>query len=363
MRHAMIMAGGAGTRLWPLSRHDLPKQLAPLIGGRSLLEVSAGRLEGLIPPERRWICTNEAHRAPIRKRLPQFSDERILGEPVGRDTVNAVGFAAAIIEKSDPGAVMAVYTADHLIEPEPRFRELSDLAMRLVEDDPRRLVTFSIKPTFATSQYGYIEQGEPIDSGGERVAFKVAHFVEKPDMPTAVRYVATGRYAWNSGMFFWRASTFLEALRAFKPDSYAGIARIAEAWGTGAQQSVLDEVYPTLPKTSVDYAVMEPASKDERFTVCTVVADLDWRDVGSWPSLADTLEPDADGNRTTGSGGAVLHGVTGSLVMNTQPDHVVAVLGASDLVVVHTADATLVMPRAEADRIKDLHAGLPERLR
>src|SRR6267142_3885066 len=160
MRHAMIMAGGSGTRLWPMSRKSRPKQLLPFIGGRSLLEIAASRLEGLVPPQRRLICTNEAFRAAILQALPQFSDEQILGEPVGRDTVNAVGLTAAVLLKADPHAIFAVLTADHLIEPQEEFARKFDLGFRLIEDDPARFVTFSIKPTFPATGYGYVERGE-----------------------------------------------------------------------------------------------------------------------------------------------------------------------------------------------------------
>jgi mannose-1-phosphate guanylyltransferase len=383
MRYAMIMAGGAGTRLWPMSRKGRPKQLLRFIHSpgdpqpRSLLEIAAARLEGLIPQDQRYICTAEAYRAPIHEDLPQFPDSRILGEPVGRDTVNAVGFAAAVFQKMDPDAVFAVLTADHIIEPRDRFQQCMDLGYRLVEADPARLVTFSIKPTYPATAYGYVERGAPLPAlppapAAEGQAFKVARFVEKPDLPRATAYVQSGVFGWNSGMFVWRASTVMEALKRFKPESFEGLTKIQDAWGTPRQQQVLEEVYPTLPRISVDYAIMEPASKakDRQFSVCTVQMDVKWLDVGSWPAYGQTLPPDAAGNRVAfagaggeAGGGHVLHNAANNLVVNPVPGHTVALLGCKDLIVVHTTEATLVMPREQAEALKDLHAKVPDPLK
>jgi len=381
MRYAMIMAGGAGTRLWPMSRKNKPKQLLPFIEQagdplpRSLLEIAAGRLEGLIAPDQRFICTAEGYRGAIRAALPEFSDERILGEPMGRDTVNAVGLAAAVFQKLDPDASFAVLTADHIIEPREKFQSLMDLGFRLVEQDPSRLVTFSIKPTHAATGFGYVERGMPLSDvpGAEGLAYKVARFVEKPDKPRAEAYVQSGVFGWNSGMFVWKAATMMEALKKYKPESYEGLMKIQEAWGTDRQRAVLEEVYPTLPKTSIDYAVMEPASKarERQFTVCTVLMDLTWLDVGSWPSYGQTISPDKQNNRVALAGGAadgtgrksVLVNSTGNLVVNPVAGHTVALLGCKDLIVVHTEGATLVMPRERAEELKELHGSVEEGLR
>lgn len=377
MRYAMIMAGGAGTRLWPMSRQGQPKQLVPLVEEAgaserlSLLQLASQRLEGLIPPDRRYICTNEAYRDAIRTQMPAFTDDLILGEPVGRDTVNAVGFAAAVIHKRDADAVFVVLTADHIIKPEDEFRRILDAGFRLVEADPTRLVTFSIKPTYASTGFGYVERGSAI-TGSENLAFRVERFVEKPSAEKAQAYLESGAFGWNSGMFVWKASTILDCLRRYKPESYEGLMRIAEAWDTPEQERVLGEVYPELPRISVDYAIMEPASREQNRTagkaserdavkVCTVLMDLQWLDVGSWPSYARTLDADGAGNRV--SGRAMLHDASSSLVVNDDPSHVVAVLGAEDLIVVHTRDATLVMPADKAQELKSLHSKLPDELR
>lgn len=374
-RYAMIMAGGAGTRLWPMSRADRPKQLIPFIhrNGKpvSLLGLAAERLEGLVPREHRFICTGEAYREAIRASMPEFSNDRILGEPAGRDTVNAVGFAAAVLHKLDPRAIFAVLTADHLIEPVEKFQKCMDTGFRLVEEDPLRLVTFSIKPTYPATGYGYVERGTPVP-GFANTAFRVERFVEKPNLQRAQAYLESGAFGWNSGMFVWSADTFLNCLRRYKPESHGGLMKIADAWGTPRQQEVLREVYPTLPKISVDYAIMEPASREQSRTagttnasgsikIVTVIMDLKWLDVGSWPSYAETLEADADGNRSTGPG--LFAKCRNSMVANESKHHFVAMLGCENLIVVHTDDATLVMPRDKAEELKTLFGELPESLK
>ena len=367
MRYAMIMAGGAGTRLWPMSREGQPKQLIRFIheaGGQgpvSLLEVAARRLEGLVPPERRYICTGERYRAAIGGVLPEFTGDRLLGEPEGRDTLNAVGFAAAVFGKEDPDAVFAVLTADHLIEPDGVFREAMELGLGLVEQDPTRLVTFGITPTYAATGFGYIEQGREIP-GTQGRAFKVQRFVEKPPAPKAQAFYESGSFFWNAGMFVFHAATFMELLERHAPENYAGLMRLRKSWGTKQQAKVLGEVYPALPKTSVDYGVMEPASKDKAVSIVGVKMDVRWLDVGSWPSYGETLEPDAHGNRAAGVTLAA-HDSRGNLVIGDGGEHTVALVGCKDLIVIRTERATLVMPAGRAQDLKALHAGLPEGLK
>ncbi|MHC4416355.1 MAG: mannose-1-phosphate guanylyltransferase [Planctomycetota bacterium] len=353
MRYAVIMAGGAGTRLWPMSRMHRPKQLLPLVDGKSLLELAGRRLEGVVGAENRLICTSEAHRGPIRETLPQFTDEQILGEPVGRDTVNAVGFTAAVLDRRDPDAVFAVLTADHIIEPQDEFRRKVELGFQVVEDDRKRFATFSIMPTYPATAYGYVERGKPVL--GFQGAYEAKRFVEKPDAKTAQAYVNAGTFGWNSGMFVFAAKQFMEALKRFKPRSHEGIARIAEAWDTPARQTVLQEVYPTLPKISVDYAVMEPASRDEQIPVCTIAMGIWWMDVGNWSSYGETLGEDQHGNRA--STRATHLDSRDVVAVSDDPTHTIATIGCRELVIVHTKDATLVCPTSQAERVKEM-AGL-----
>ncbi|MEM9167070.1 MAG: mannose-1-phosphate guanylyltransferase [Planctomycetota bacterium] len=374
MRHAMIMAGGAGTRLWPLSRSGQPKQLIEFIPGpdgrpRSLLEIAATRVSDVVPHDHQYICTGERYRDQIEASLPQFAGDRLLGEPAARDTLNAVGFTAAVLSKTDPEAVFAVLTADHLIEPEAVFRERLDLGFQLVEQDPTRLVTFAVTPTYPATGFGYVERGSPISSlpgcvkDGRQIVHRAANFVEKPPLHKAQAYVESGMFGWNAGMFVFHAKTVLNLLERFKPEAHAGLMEIQAAWGTDEQQAVLERVYPTLPKTSVDYGIMEPASTDAAVSIAAVALDIDWLDVGSWPSFFETLDGGETGHKHAGPGHAVFHDGTNSGVYNDDPNHTVALLGCDDLIVVHTKKATLVMPASRAQDLKKLWEGVPDELK
>lgn len=371
MRYAMIMAGGSGTRLWPVSRAGEPKQLIRFIrqGDQgvpvSLLEIAGQRLEGLVPAERRFICTGERHRKAVRERLPDYPDSRILGEPMPRDTVNAVGFGAAVFGKEDPDAVFAVLTADHIIRPQDRFAEAMEAGFDIVERDPTQLVSFGIKPDHPATGFGYIEDGGEIpgmEGQTKGLGFKVERFVEKPPIEQAREYLASGKFSWNAGMFVFHAGTFMDLLSRHKPESHEGLMKIREAWGTDRQSLVLEEVYPKLPKISVDYAVMEPAATDPAVSLAGVRMDVEWLDVGSWPSYGETLAADADKNRSTG-GRTATHDSRNNLVVSLEDNHTVALVGCDDLIVVHTADATLVMPRDRAQELKALHSELPDGLK
>ncbi len=358
MRYAMIMAGGSGTRLWPMSRAGEPKQLIPFIGGRSLLQIAAERADGLIPPERLYVCAAERHREPILRGLPQLASDRFLGEPVGRDTLNAVGFSAAVIARHDPDAVIAVFTADHIIEPAAEFTKLLDRAFAIAESAPQTLVTFGVTPTSAATGYGYLELAEAIEGG----AYVLRQFREKPDAATAREFLLAGpaRFLWNSGMFVWRAATLLDCIRRYEPSVADGLQRIAESWDTPQRDAVVAEVYPTLKRISIDFAVMEPASRDPQVRVAAVPMSLSWLDVGSWPTFARTCPHDAEGN-ATGGGRSLLLDTTGTLVASSDPNHLIATIGCEDLIIVHTPDATLVCRADRAESIKDLHRLVGER--
>jgi mannose-1-phosphate guanylyltransferase len=352
----MIMAGGSGTRLWPMSRGETPKQLIGLFDGKSLLEIAAARLDGIVATEQQWVCTNQKHQEIICEKLG-LPTSQLLGEPEPRDTLNAVAFTAAVLLKQDPDAVFAVLTADHIIRPQDEFAKCLDIGFSLVEEDAARFVTFGITPTFPATGYGYVELGETICDGA-RICKR---FVEKPDKQTAEEYIASGNFAWNSGMFIFHAGSFLSALERLQPKSYADIKRIADAWGTDKQQSVLSEVYPSLPKISVDYGMMEPASSDDAITLCTVPMAVQWLDVGSWPSYGDTLKADSNGNKSDTKS---LHLDSNNvLCVSSDKSHTITTIGCEDLVIVHTDDATLVFPASEAQRVKEMHGLVDDDLR
>ena len=355
MRYAMIMAGGVGTRLWPFSRSERPKQLLPLFEGRSLLEIATNRLQGVVAPERQLICTAERFRGVIAETLGSIT---VLGEPCGRDTLNAVGLTAAVLALEDPEAVFAVLTADHIITPQAEFARAAELGFTLVESDPSRFVTFGITPTHPATGYGYVKRGAPITEfpGG----YEADGFKEKPDLETARTYLETGDYSWNSGMFVFSAGAVLEALERFQPENAAGLRRIAADWNAGEERrhATLEEVYPTLPKISVDYGLMEPASDSERNRICVVPMDVDWKDVGSWPSYAETVTADPDGNRTSGT--TTLLDCHNVLAISDDPNRLVTAIGCEDLVIVSTGDAILVCPADRAEDVKRLAGAVPE---
>ncbi|CCH90092.1 Mannose-1-phosphate guanylyltransferase [Modestobacter italicus] len=360
MQHAVIMAGGSGTRLWPLSRSARPKQLLDVVadgdaGAHSLLAEAFTRLQAVLPAERIWVCTAARYAAAVRAALPELRPDRLVLEPVARDTANAVGLAAALVADVDPDAELAVVSADHVIRPVERFAAALRTAYDVLAVRPTALVTLGVTPTSPATGFGYVQKGAPTEVAG---AAEAASFREKPDRATAEAYLASGEYLWNSGMFVWRAATVLTALAEHLPESAAGLDRIVAAPAGPARDAVLAEVFPTLPKISVDYAVLEPAAA-EPGRVVVVDLDVDWLDVGSWPALAHTLTTDPAGNATRGL--TVLLDSSGNVVLSDDPEHLVALVGVRDSVVVHTADVTMVCPVTDAERVKQLLAAVEER--
>lgn len=345
MRYVVIMAGGSGTRLWPLSVAGTPKQLLPLVDGKSLLRLAFERSVASVPAERVLVVTGAGYAAEVAAQLPELPAANILGEPTGRDSLNACAWPAAVLAATDPDAVIAQVTADQLIEPVDVFAESLELAFVLAEADPRALVTLGVVPTSPHTGYGYLHRGDAI--AGHPSAHEVLRFVEKPSQEVAEGYLASGDYWWNSGMFVWRAATLLEQVRLLLPATHASVLELA------AHPERLEEIFPALFKTSIDYAVMEPVSAGQGSArVVAVGLPVQWRDVGGFASLAEILPTDEAGNAT--SGRVVGLDASGNIAVNAQPGTVLALLGVDGLVVVRTAAATLVARVEDAERIKQL---------
>jgi mannose-1-phosphate guanylyltransferase len=357
MLHAMIMAGGGGTRFWPRSRQRRPKQFLALAGDRTLLQQAADRIEAQVPPERTWVITGEPYREETARQLPRLAADRIVGEPCGRDTAACIGLGAALIAARDPEATMLVTPADHVIEPAQEFRRAVHAAEQLAEEHPDALITFGIRPTFPATGYGYIHRGPEAGhrqgvtayrarpAAGEEKAFR-----EKPTFDVAQRYVASGEYFWNSGIFVWRAATILQALLERQPKLFAAVQRIAELWDTPRRGEVLRYEYEMLPKVSIDYAVMENAL-DMGLEVLVVQAPYRWDDVGSWLALERMQPQDADGNTVLAKHCGV---DTRNCVLAADDGHLIGTVGVKDLIIIQDGNATLVADRGKEGDIKKL---------
>jgi len=361
MRYALIIAGGSGTRLWPMSTKALPKQLIPFIEsedgkGRSLLQIAMERLNGLVPAENIYVCAGESTRQTMLNNLPGLTEDRFIGEPMGRDTLNAVGLGCGVLQNKDPDATVAIFTADHIIEPVDEMLKIVERGYELAESDEPTMVTFGIAPTHAATGYGYLQLGDAIaDAKGE--AYVVDQFKEKPEASIANDYFAAGatKYLWNSGMFVWKAANVMDCISKYAPDNFADLDRLCSTWGTDACKAELHDTFGSLKKISVDFAIMEPASKDPAVRVAAVPMPLSWLDVGSWPSFGETCTPDQAGNRTA-TCKAILHESRNILAVSNDPGELITTIGCEDLIIIRTGKSTLVCKASEAEKIKQLQA-------
>jgi mannose-1-phosphate guanylyltransferase len=346
MDHAMIMAGGGGTRFWPRSRNHRPKQFLTFAGDRTLLQGTADRLETLIPPERSWVLTGAAHAAVAREQLPHVPAAQVVGEPMGRDTAACIGLGAALIARTDPDATIVVTPADHVIEPTREFERALAAAFGFANDHPQALFTFGIPPTYPATGYGYIHRGGPIGTRNQVPLSAVRAFREKPNADLAEQFVASGEYFWNSGIFVWKAATILGELKRQRPKLHAACERIADAWGTPTQDATFRTEYDAVEKISIDFAVMEHAAE-----VMVVQAPFHWDDVGSWLALERRNPQDVNGNTIQGTHVGLN---TTHCVIVGDAGHVVTTIGVSNLLIVHDGDATLVADRREEATVKQL---------
>jgi len=346
--HAVILAGGRGTRFWPRSRTSAPKQLLNIAGKDTMLEQTVERLRPLIPAERIWTVTNAEQTAAVRKQLPAAARKRVLTEPLGRNTAAAIALAAIHVRHAADGdALMAVLPADHFIAELEKYRRIVNAALQAAREQ-ERMVVLGIPPTRPETGFGYMERAnEPIASR-EFPVFAVRRFTEKPEMALAKEYVWSGSYLWNAGMFFWRVSTFLGNLRKFLPKTHAALEKLAASIGTRVYESKLRGIYPKLENISVDYAILEPATRQEGpARVAVIPAEIGWSDIGSWAAVYELLSKHPRENVLAGEGHAL--DAEGNFLWS--PSKFVAAIGVHDLIVVETGDALLICPR---DRAQDV---------
>lgn len=342
--YAAIIAGGSGTRLWPKSTQEKPKQFQALYSEQTLLQQTAGRLEPLVPRENMYVIANRSHESTVREQLEWLGPDNYVGEPVGKDTAPAVGIISTIIHHKDPNAVILVTPADHVILKEKLFRHLLEVGEQVAAEGPN-VVTIGIKPTCPETGYGYIQMSEKLRTIEEVEVREAAAFKEKPNLQTAEEYVTSWRYVWNSGMFIWSAETILQLFQQHSPEIYTHLTRYNAAIGTPRETEVFEEVYEAVPRVSVDYAIMEHAEH-----VFVIPASIGWNDLGSWASLHDVMDNDEDGNAVAGQHVGV---DTHNCLIHSR-DRLIATVGLDNMIVVDGGDVVLVMPKNRSQDVKQL---------
>lgn len=346
--YAVIMAGGGGTRLWPLSRQPHPKQTLQLIGDRSLFQLACDRLQGFLPPEQILVVTTADLAVTLQAQVPNIPADNFLLEPMPRGTASVVGLAAAVLQARCPSARMCVLTADHYIADISRFQSVMQAA--LTAADQGWLVTLGIPPTFPATGYGYIQRGESLGNFNGQIIHRIQRFKEKPDLETAQSMCASGGYDWNSGMFFWRVDRILVEFARWMPDLSTILAQLTVAWGSPEYNQRLHELWPTIQPQTIDYGIMERAEQ----TAVVPAQGIGWNDVGSWESLFEALPGDAHGNIILSTANHLELEDQNSLIYANTPDRLVVTVGLENMIVVDTPQALLVCPRHDAQKVRQV---------
>lgn len=347
--YALIMAGGGGTRLWPMSRTETPKQMLSLVEDDSMFKISVDRLSPLFLPENVFVVTGRNYVAQLREQAPNVPPENFIVEPYGKNTAPAAALGVTVIQKRNPDAVIAVLTADHHIANKGKFRDVLAAAHDIALDQDF-VVTLGISPSYPATGFGYINRGNHLGEVKDFNYYNSNGFKEKPDASTAIRYLRSGSYSWNSGMFIWTAEHAMQEFRRQQPEMFEQLVKLREVIDTPAYDAVLEQVWAVLPKIALDYAVMENAEQ-----MCVIPIDVGWSDVGSWGALYDILPHDASGNhlRATGerNNAHVCIDTQESLIYS---ERLVVTVGVRDLVVIDTDDAVLICHRERTQEVKDV---------
>jgi len=350
--YAVIMAGGVGSRLWPRSREATPKQFLDLVGARTMLQETVDRMRPLIPLERVLVVVGEEHADTVRAQVEGLPVENIILEAGPRGTAPCIGLAATVLVRRDPAATMAVCPADHVIADADGFRQAIAAAAQIAQDN--YLVTLGIAPDHPHTGYGYIERGASLGEVLGTLAFQVKRFAEKPDAATARHFVDSREYYWNGGIFVWRANTILAAMEALLPGLYAELQLVSRAWDSPQRMEVLGAAWDRVPRTTIDYGIMEKATR-----VAVVPVDIGWDDVGNWATLSAVVKGDAKGNTVHGDGHPLLLETSDTYVYTTT-GRLVATVGLEGFVVVDTPDALLICPKDRAQAVRDAVEQLKE---
>jgi len=345
--YAVIMAGGGGTRLWPISRKETPKQLLPLLGKETLFQSTVSRLEKLFPPERILVVTVEEQALVMQEQVPSIPKENYLIEPAPRGTASVVALAAAVLHKRDPKAMMAIQTADHHIRNQDLFHYLIRTAFDVA--DKEYLVTLGITPTYPSTGYGYIQQGDLLDGDYKYPVYTVKRFKEKPDEATAHELLHSGDHSWNSGMFVWRTDVILAEIQKQMPELFNSVQEISSAWNTAEKNEVIEKLWYDLKTQTIDYGIMERA---ERVAVLPA-GGLGWSDVGSWDSLFEVLLPDMNGNVSVSSQHLALD-THNALVYSVNDQRLVVTIGMDDIVIVDAGDVLMICKTDQSQKVKDV---------
>lgn len=340
MDYAVILAGGSGERIWPLSTEQRPKELLELFGDKPLLRMAFERITGIFAPDRIYIVASKKHADLIRNLIPELPHRNIIAEPCPRNTAGAIALAAAFISARDARATMTVVTSDHIITPQSKFTQALQTALSTLSQNPDTLITFGVPPAFPSTQYGYLETGESV---GE--AWKVLSFKEKPDSETAEKYLARG-WLWNAGMFVWRCETILREITTRLPEAKEPLEIIGFAVASKEQEKIIEEYFPRLPEISIDRAVLEKSK-----AVLAVPLACQWLDIGSYEALANILPKDDRGNSI--SGRCLTIDSSNNIIVGSD-NHTISCIGLKNMIVVHTPETTLICPRKEADKIPTL---------